>query len=99
MKLLGLKSYISGFTGFRETENHYVFFHFSRRGTLRELVRFDKTDFAGPDRFKSVMARFVPLGHFFHTPVVVESLTAQRLARVLKEQNRKRPKGMVETAS
>jgi hypothetical protein len=84
MKIICLKSYKSGYTGFLEERDRYVFFHLSRNGELKRLVEYDKSGYLDRKRFVSVMARYVPLGNFLEEPVPVEEVTVEALDKITK---------------
>ena len=74
MKILGLKAYRSGYTGFLEESDHYVFFSLSAKG-LKKLQFYDKSEFGGYDHFIGLMSKFFPINHFYRKPLMLDRLT------------------------
>jgi hypothetical protein len=83
MKIIGIKAYKNGYTGFAEEPDKYVFFSLSRKRGLKKLIEYDKGDFFSYERFLSVMARFVRLGFFLKKPITVGTLTIEELKKHL----------------
>ena len=81
MKILGLKAYPSGYTGFLEEADHYVFFSLSAQRLIKLQV-YDKSEFNGYAHFISLMSKFFPLNHFYRRPLMVERLTMSELDRI-----------------
>lgn len=81
MKLIGLKKYRHGYTGFLETAHHYAYFQFAR-GKLTLLQHYAKQDFQSPDHFVDVIRKFVHIGFFLQKPVEIESVNERELSGV-----------------
>lgn len=89
MKILGLKAYRSGYTGFLEESDHYVFFKLSIKG-LKKLQCYDKSEFGGYDHFIGLMSKFFPINHFYRKPIAVDCLTMDEVDRLAAGNARKR---------
>ncbi|MDM8550875.1 hypothetical protein QUF72_12380 [Desulfobacterales bacterium HSG2] len=85
MKLISLKSYRNGYTGFVEEKERYVFFNFSRKGKFKNLLEYSKADYTSYDHFLSVISKFIPRKSFFKKPIPFESMTIAELDRIYKE--------------
>ena len=91
MKIIGLKPYANGYTGFVEERGRYVFFQFARGGEFKGLVEYDKSDYLDRKRFVSVMARYMPLSNFLEEPVPVDEVTLEALDRIEETGVKMRP--------
>jgi hypothetical protein len=81
-KILALKSYTNGYTGFIEEEECYTFFQFPRNGELTKIMEFDKSDYTDYGHFIGGITRFFPLSFFMREPVSVESISISELDRI-----------------
>jgi glucan biosynthesis protein len=81
MKLIGLKKYRHGYTGFLETADYYAYFQFAR-GKCTLLQHYAKQDFQGHAHFVDVIRKFVHVGFFFQNPVEIETVSEEELNRV-----------------
>ena len=82
MKLLYLRCYSNGYTGFVEEKHHYVFFKFPRKGEIKKLLKYNKTDYNNYRHFIIGISRFFPYNLFLQEPVDLESLTIAELDRI-----------------
>jgi hypothetical protein len=81
MKLIGLKKYRHGYTGFLENAHDYAYFQFAR-GKFTLLQHFAKQDFQSHDHFVDVIRKFVHIGFFLEKPVEIEAVNEEELKRV-----------------
>ena len=81
-KILSLRSYVNGYTGFIEEADCYIFFHFSRHGGLTKVMEFDKSDYTDYGHFLGGITRFFPLNFFLKKPITVESISISELDRI-----------------
>ncbi len=87
MKVIALKSYRTGYLGFLEEPDHYVFFSCARRGAVKRLKSYDKTDFFNRDHFLSVITKFVPRSFFLEEGVALETLSVMELDQINRERH------------
>jgi hypothetical protein len=81
-KILSLRSYSKGYTGFIEERDRYTFFQFSRNGELTEIMEFDKSDYKDYGHFLGGITKFFPLNFFLKEPITVESISITDLDRI-----------------
>jgi len=86
MKIMCLRSYSHGYTGFMEEQGQYVFFQFPRRGKIRELLTYDKSQFTGYRHFVGGISKFIPHLFFLEQPIAVDPMTIHALDSIFKEQ-------------
>ena len=79
VKLIYLRSYVSGYRGLLEEAQAYSFFQFPRQGRLTRLISYDKATFPSLRRFVGGMGKFMPRRFFLETPVMMESITISEL--------------------
>ncbi len=84
MKVIALKKYGHGYSGFFETEDRYSFFHFSN-GRHKALQQYLKSDFENYDHFVDVIRKFVRSTFFLKCPVTISVLNREELDRVYAE--------------
>jgi hypothetical protein len=87
LKIIALKSYRTGFLGFLEEPDRYVFFSCARRGAIKSVMSYEKTDFFNHDHFLSVITKFVPRGFFLEEGVELETLSARELDQISRERH------------
>lgn len=86
MKIMCLRSYSHGYTGFMEEQDQYVFFQFPRRGKIRRLVTYDKSQFTNYRHFVGGISKFIPHLFFLEQPVAVDLMTIQALDCIFEAQ-------------
>ena len=84
MKIIGLKKYRHGYTGFLEHRDRYEYFQFGRE-RYRTLQEFAKSDYENFDHFVSVIRIFGHASIFTEKPIEVDGLDNSSLQRVLIE--------------
>jgi hypothetical protein len=82
LRVFGIKAYQTGYAGFLERENEYVFFSFSRRKKFKTIAVYEKSQYTSLNHFKSVMSKFVPAAMFLNQPIRIFEMTAEELGRV-----------------
>jgi hypothetical protein len=87
MKVMCLRSYSHGYSGFLEDGNRYLYFHFPRQGELREVMTFAKEDYADYGHFVGGITKFFPYNFFFKTPVALESCTIEEFDRISRHRS------------
>jgi len=87
VKVIALKSYRTGYTGFLEEPDRYVFFTSARRGIIKSVMCYKKSDFFNHDHFLSVVTKFVPRSFFLEEGIEVESLSATDLDQISSERH------------
>jgi hypothetical protein len=87
VRIIALKSYRTGYLGFLEEPDHYVFFSCARKGAVKRLKSYDKTDFFNRDHFLSVITKFVPRSFFLEVGMELETLSARELDKICKERH------------
>ena len=88
MELLLLKAYAAGYRGCAIEEGGYLFFQCSRKGRVKRLKNYSKTEFADVNQFKAMMQKFVSPPSFLEPPVPIQALTIEELDRVHAELQR-----------
>jgi hypothetical protein len=68
MRLLSLRRYCNGYTGFLEEEESYIFFAIRRSGVFKRLMIIDRAAFDDYRHFLYVMGRFFPSSSFLREP-------------------------------
>jgi hypothetical protein len=86
-RILCLRSYSNGYTGFMEEEDNYTFFQFSRNGKLTRVMEFDKSDYTDYGHFIGGITRFFPATFFLREPIPFESISIRELDRIFKQIN------------
>lgn len=71
MRIICLQKYRAGYRGFIEEPENWVMFQFSRRGRLRRLAVYPRSDFRDDAHFIGMMSRFVPTSCFLPTPMTL----------------------------
>jgi hypothetical protein len=84
MKLICLRSYSNGYTGFLEERDSYVFFKFPRKGKLIKLLKYHKADYENYSHFIGGISKFFPFSFFLKEPVVLESITITELDKIFR---------------
>ena len=84
MKLICLRSYSNGYTGFIEERDSYVYFTFPRKGKLKKLLKYHKADYENYGHFIGGISRFFPFSFFLKEPVVLESITIKELDKIFR---------------
>jgi hypothetical protein len=92
-KILSLRSYSSGYTGFIEENDCYAFFQFSRNGELTKIMEFDKSDYTDYGHFFGGITKFFPLNFFLKEPITVESISISELDRIFDQPSNPREGG------
>ena len=85
MKIIALKSYRTGYLGFLEEPDEYVFFSCARQGAIKRVKSYDKTDFFNHDHFLSVITKFVPRNFFLEEGVELETLSVRGLDQISRK--------------
>jgi len=85
VRIIALKSYRTGYLGFLEEPDHYVFFNCARHGAIKRVMSYDKTDFFNRDHFLSVITKFVPRSFFLEEGVELETLSVRELDRISRK--------------
>lgn len=93
MKVIALKSYRTGYLGFLEEPDHYVFFSCARRGAVKRVMSYEKTDYFNRDHFMSVITKFVPRSFFLEKGVELETLSLRELDQINRDRTLDRPVG------
>jgi hypothetical protein len=81
-RILSLRSYVNGYTGFIEEEDRYTFFQLSRNRGLTRIMEFDKSDYTDYGHFLGGITKFFPLNFFLKEPITVESISIPELDRI-----------------
>jgi hypothetical protein len=84
MRIICLKSYSNGYTGFIEEKEAYVFFNFSKNGKLTKLLEYNKSDYTGYRHFIANISKFFPSTFFLKEPIPFESLSIAELDRIFE---------------
>ncbi|MDY6988421.1 MAG: hypothetical protein SWQ30_10230 [Thermodesulfobacteriota bacterium] len=82
MRIISLRPYVNGYTGFIEDERSYAYFKFPRKGELNRLLIYPKSDYADYGHFLGGITRFFPSTAFLKEPVPLESCTISELDRI-----------------
>ena len=69
-----------------EEKSQYVFFQFPRRGKLKRLVTFKKSDYKSYRHFVGGISKFLPYLFFLEQPILIDPLTIHDLDKVFHEQ-------------
>jgi hypothetical protein len=86
MQLLALRPYASGFRGCLIDSREYSFFQYGRKGRLKILKRYPKSDFSDLYHFIAMMQKFMTSSSMIVPPVPINALTLAELERVADEQ-------------
>ena len=89
MRIIGLKSYKKGYTGFLENDEAYVFFN-TVNGQCREVQSYPKSDFESFHHFTTLMSKFVNSAFFLKTPVDITAVDMETLERIHMNRDRGR---------
>jgi hypothetical protein len=89
LRIIGLKAYNKGYTGFLETDEAYVFFN-TANGQYRPVHSYPKNDFESFHHFTTLMSKFVNSAFFLKTPVDITAVDMQSLERIHMNRNRDR---------
>jgi hypothetical protein len=81
MKILGLVAYRSGYMGFLEEADQFVYFRLSAK-QVRRLQTYDKASFNDYNHFIGLMSRFFPATAFYKEPVPVANLSLDDLDNI-----------------
>jgi len=81
MRIIGLKAYRIGYTGFLENEEAYLFFNMVKN-RFKPVQEYPKDDFESYHHFISLMGKFVRSSFFLKTPVEVSSIDMETLDRI-----------------
>ena len=92
MQLLALRPYASGFRGCLIDSREYSFFQYGRKGRLKILKSYPKSDFSDFYHFIAMMQKFMTSSSMIIPPVPIKELTLDELQRVADEQNALRRK-------
>jgi hypothetical protein len=87
LRIIGLKAYKKGFTGFLENEEAYIFFN-TVKGQYRPVQSYPKSDFESFHHFTTLMSKFVNSAFFLKTPVGISALDMETLARIHRNRGR-----------
>jgi hypothetical protein len=82
MKILCLRPYCHGYSGFLENETDYLYFSFTPKGGLKELMTFPKSDYEDHGHFVGGITKFFPYNFFLKEPLSIESCTIEELDRI-----------------
>lgn len=94
MRIIGLKAYQKGYTGFLEDEEAYVFFN-TVKGQYRPVQAYPKSDFESFHHFTTLMSKFVTAAFFLKTPVDIPAIDMQTLDRIHKSNGKSLDKGEI----
>jgi hypothetical protein len=81
LRIIGLKAYKKGYTGFLENEEAYIFFN-TTRGQYRPVQLYPKNDFESFHHFTTLMSKFVNSSFFLKTPVDIIAVDMETLDRI-----------------
>ncbi len=87
MKVIALKSYRTGYLGFLEEPDQYVFFSCARHGAIKRVKSYDKADFFNHDHFLSVITKFASRSFFLEEGVELEALSVRELDQINSERH------------
>jgi len=82
MKILGLVAYQSGYMGFAEEADQFIYFRLSAK-QVRKLQAYDKASFNDYNHFIGLMSRFFPASAFYKEPVPIADLSLAELDRII----------------
>ncbi len=85
MRIISLRSYSSGYAGFIEETDSYVYFNFRRKGKLKRLLKYNKSNYTDYGHFVGGITKFFPYSFFLKKPVPLESCTIEELDRISKQ--------------
>ena len=92
MRIIGLKAYQKGYTGFLENEEDYIFFN-TTKGQYRPVQAYPKSDFESFHHFTTLMSKFVTRAFFLKTPVDITAINMETLDRIHMNYIRSRSAG------
>ena len=78
MRIIGLKAYCKGYTGFVESDDTYTFFNLSR-GRFKPVQAYPKKDFENHHHFITLMSKFMTSSFFLNKPVEVSRIDKDTL--------------------
>ncbi len=81
MKILGLIAYQTGYMGFLEEADQFIYFRLSGK-QVRRLQAYDKASFNDYNHFIGLMSRFFPATAFYAEPIPVANLSLDELDRI-----------------
>lgn len=81
MRIIGLKAYKRGYTGFLENEDAYVFFN-TVNGQYRPVQSYPKNDYESFHHFTTLMSKFVNSAFFLEKPVDITTVDMETLDRI-----------------
>ena len=81
LRIIGLKAYRKGYTGFLENEEAYVFFN-TFKGQYRPVQTYPKKDFESFHHFTTLMSKFATRAFFLKIPVEIAAVDMETLDRV-----------------
>ena len=81
MQILGLIAASSGYRGFVEDNDQYIYFRASSK-QVRRVQAYDKAEFDSPAHFIGIMSRFFPVTAFFARPAHITRLSLDELDRI-----------------
>ena len=81
LRIIGLKAYQKGYTGFLENEEAYIFFN-TIKGQYRAVQSYPKNDFESYHHFTTLMSKFVKASFFLKTPVEITHINMETLGRI-----------------
>ena len=87
MRIIGLKAYRKGYTGFLENEGAYIFFN-TIKGRYKPIQSYPKHDFESHHHFITLMSKFVNSSFFLKTPVDVAYIDMETLGWIHTNLNR-----------
>jgi len=87
LRIIALKAYTKGYTGFLENEASYVFFN-TTKGKYRPVQSYPKSDFESFHHFITLMSKFVNSSFFLKAPVEIAAIDMEMLDRI--HMNRRR---------
>ncbi len=89
-RIICLRSYANGYTGFVEENETYVFFRFSRNGKMTKVLEYKKSDYTDYGHFLGNISRFFASSFFLKEPISLESASIEELDRIYQEIRRSR---------
>lgn len=81
MRIIGLKAYLKGYTGFLENEDAYIFFN-TVKGQYRAVHSYPKSDFESFHHFTTLISKFVNTSFFLKKPVEITHINMETLGRI-----------------
>lgn len=82
MRLISLQRYVCGYLGIWEESAHYVLFRFSRRGGLKRLHRYPRSDYRDHIHFSVVIGKFIPAHDFLYPPRSLPEISMSALSAI-----------------